>query len=237
MPAVRCATCNRPTAICVCDKVTPLPCATHVLILQHPAEPDEVLGTAQILAASLPSCRVRTGLSWPSLAGAWGEPATGKWAVLWNKQLPAGAAPPEAPVVRIGRDGATRALGGLQGVVVLDGTWSQAKALWWRNPWLLDLDRLLLRPKEAGIYGRVRREPTPLAVSTLEAVADALVANGEPAETRDALRRWMRTLVQRARDTDPRLGRETSHQPAGRRHRSVSPRHVAAENPEPPEDP
>lgn len=232
MPAVRCATCHRPEAICVCDRVTSLPCRTSVLILQHPAEPDEVLGTAQILAASLPTCRIRTGLSWPSLAGAWGEAPTGRWAVLWNKQLPDGASPSDAPVVRLARDGAEVATPGLEGVVVLDGTWSQAKALWWRNPWLLDLDRLVLRPREAGIYGRVRKEPSPLSVSTLEAVAEALVANGEPAETRDALRRWMRTLVQRARDTDPRAAGEGSHKTKRPRHTSRRPRHLTSERSE-----
>ena len=32
----------------------------------------------------------------------------------------------------------------LKGIIVLDGTWSQAKALWWRNPWLLKLRRAIL---------------------------------------------------------------------------------------------
>ena len=60
---------------------------------------------------------------------------------------------------------------GLDGVVVLDGTWKEAKTLWWRNPWLLKLRRLVLNPQRKSRYGRIRREPRREALSTLEAVA------------------------------------------------------------------
>jgi len=64
-----------------------------------------------------------------------------------------------------------RALGrSVDGVVVLDGTWKEAKTLWWRNPWLLKLHRLVLNPPRKSRYGRVRREPRREALSTIEAV-------------------------------------------------------------------
>lgn len=194
-----------------------------MLVLQHPQEPDEVLGTAQILAASLPGAEVRVGLSWASLADALDGPAEGRWAVLWNHQLPKAVVEANLPrpVASLDRAGAVRPAGGLTGIVALDGTWSQAKSLWWRNPWLLRLDRLVLHPTEPGIYGRIRKEPSRYAVSTLEAVADALVHNGEPEATRANLRRWMRSLVQRARDTDPRKS-------ATSRHTTPAPRHDPA---------
>ena len=61
-------------------------------------------------------------------------------------------------------------LRGLDGVVVLDGTWKEAKTLWWRNPWLLKLHRLVLNPPRKSRYGRIRREPRREALSTIEAV-------------------------------------------------------------------
>jgi hypothetical protein len=206
---VRCPTCDRPEAICVCDKVHPLACATRVLVLQHPQEPDQVLGTAQLLAAGLPHCRVRVGLSWPNLTRAWGDDAApeGRWAVLWRGSLPEGTDPAleRAPVARVDAKGAAvPASVPLGGIIALDGTWSQGKTLWWRNPWLLRLDRVLLSPAEPGLYGRLRKEPHRQAVSTLEAVGDALAAFADGGEVRAELRRWMRTMVQRARDTDPR---------------------------------
>jgi DTW domain-containing protein YfiP len=70
----------------------------------------------------------------------------------------------------------------------------------------------VLRPREPGIYGRLRQEPRREHVSTLEAVADALVGNGEPGAVRDDLRRIMRTMVQRARDAKAATARRRRRQ-------------------------
>ncbi len=58
--------------------------------------------------------------------------------------------------------------------MLLDGTWSQAKTLWWRNPWLLKLHRVVLDPPRPALLGRLRREPRRDALSTIEAAALAL---------------------------------------------------------------
>jgi DTW domain-containing protein len=54
---------------------------------------------------------------------------------------------------------------------VLDGTWSQAKALWWRNAWMLKCRRVVLGPRQPSRYGRLRREPRRDGLSTIEATA------------------------------------------------------------------
>ena len=82
----------------------------------------------------------------------------------------------ERQIFVLGRDGAPVAdpksiLAGLEGLVLLDGTWSQAKTLWWRNPWLLKLHRLVLNPPAPARLDRLRREPRRDALSTLEAAA------------------------------------------------------------------
>lgn len=59
------------------------------------------------------------------------------------------------------------------GLIVLDGTWSQARALHRENPWLHDLPHFSLRPLEPTRY-RIRKAPRPEYVSTLEAVVRAL---------------------------------------------------------------
>jgi DTW domain-containing protein YfiP len=65
-------------------------------------------------------------------------------------------------------------LRGIEGVVLLDGSWREAKTLWWRNPWLLKLRRLVLNPQRPSRYSRIRREPRREALSTLEAAAVVL---------------------------------------------------------------
>lgn len=185
-----CARCAKPVDVCVCAHLSLLAVTTPLLILQHPQEQDHVLGTVPVLGQMVP-VTVRVGLSWPNLAAALGRPApSGRWALVFPKagvtgRFDARGAPVADP---------------FDGLVLLDGTWSQAKTLRWRNPWLARLGRISLEPSEASIYGRLRREPDRRHVSTLEAAADALVANGEPADTAVALRRALRRMAQRIRD-------------------------------------
>ena len=62
------------------------------------------------------------------------------------------------------------ALADIHGIIVLDGTWSQAKTLWWRNAWLLKCKRVVLAPSRPSLYGKLRREPRREGLSTLESV-------------------------------------------------------------------
>lgn len=202
----RCPDCGKPRNICVCDRITPFDTKTRVLVLQHPQEGDTDLATIPLIVRTLPRAVVRVGLSWASLADALGEEANpARWSVIYPMK-PSDDVPPEElakNVLLLDKKGRLRGdWAPLQGVLVLDGTWSQAKTLWWRNPWLLKLGRILVNPKEPSIYGRVRKEPRREYVSTLEAVADVLSALGEPEEVRAQLRRAMRTMVQRARDAE-----------------------------------
>jgi DTW domain-containing protein YfiP len=201
-----CPRCAKPIAICICDRVEAVQTRLRVVMLQHPQEDDETLGTAKLVELTLPNSETRVGLSWASLDHALGTKNADKdrWAVLAAAKLPI-ELPEEAkvrPVVVVDRKGRLRDLErhGLDGIIVLDGTWSQAKTLWWRNAWLLRLPRIVLTPREPSMYGKLRKEPRRDYVSTLEAIADVLPALGEPGAARDNLRRLLRTLLQRARD-------------------------------------
>ncbi len=192
-----CSTCRRPLVACVCDRIALYPTARRVLILQHPQEQDALLGTAQLLVASLPNAKLIIGLSWANLAHALGEEEVDlrRWAVLFPDREAAG----EQVANRVGTLLDPKAL---EGIVVLDGTWSKAKTLWWRNPWLAKLNRMTLKPAKPSIYGRLRAEPRRDYVSTLESVAAALTLCGESPEVEVGLCRVFRTLVQRVRDAN-----------------------------------
>lgn len=195
MPDSPCDTCHRPPAACVCDRIVSFPTKRRVLILQHPQEQDALLGSAQLLTASLPKAKLVIGLSWPNLGAALGEKDVdvSRWAVLFPDR--------EAPAGQVSnRKGGVIAPASLEGIVVLDGTWSKAKTLWWRNPWLNKVNRLTLAPSKPSIYGRLRAEPQRHFVSTLESVASALTLTGEAPEIQAGLERVFRTLVQRVRD-------------------------------------
>ncbi len=201
-----CPDCGKPTGVCICDRVEKIATKLRVVILQHPQEDDALLGTAKLVEVTLPKAEIRVGLSWASLDHAIGSKDANRerWAVLAAAKLPA-PIPDSArgdAVVVIDRKGRVRDLKrhGLEGIIVLDGTWSQAKTLWWRNAWLLKLPLVVLKPREPSIYGRLRKEPRKEWVSTLEAIGDVLPALGEPEAVRGSLRRLLRTLLQRTRD-------------------------------------
>ncbi len=195
MEVPTCEKCHRPTVACVCDRIVSYDTQRRVLILQHPQERDAILGSAQLLVASLPKAKLVVGLSWRNFAHALGEEGVDprRWAVLFPDRESEGGA------VKA-RGGVSLAPAALEGIVVLDGTWSKAKTLWWRNPWLLKLSRLTLKPSKPSIYGSLRAEPRREYVSTLESVAAALTLCGEAPEIEVGLSRVFRTLVQRVRD-------------------------------------
>ncbi len=176
------------------------------MILQHPQEQDRVLGTAGLLAGVLGNARVAVGLSWRNLAHALGRPAEAKnWGVLYLGSAQT-RAPGEGggPLIALDRKGQpladqAAATAGLEGLVALDGNWSQAKALWWRNAWLTRLRRFVVVPDAPSLYGNLRREARPDAVSTLEAVALALSVLEGDATVRQRILVPFRALVSKAR--------------------------------------
>jgi hypothetical protein len=151
-----------------------------VLILQHPQEKREPLATAAIAVAALRRAKLAVGLSWPNLARALGRQADPRrWGVLYLGSAHPKAFVSERELVLLDRrnepvEEPGPVLRGLDGIVLLDGSWSQAKTLWWRNPWLLKLHRLVLNPPKPARLGRLRREPRREALSTIEAAALAL---------------------------------------------------------------
>ena len=129
-------------------------------------------------AAESKNAVVKIGLSWSSLSKALGRPVhdPSRWAVLYLGSANVGDLDTEAEIVAINRkgeieEGQRSILGSIEGIVLLDGTWSQAKALWWRNAWMLKCQRVILGPSRPSRYGELRREPRRDGLSTIEAAA------------------------------------------------------------------
>jgi DTW domain-containing protein YfiP len=173
-----CPRCQKPLPLCVCDNIRPIESRIALLILQHPQEQDRALGTARLTAMHFANAVLKIGLSWPSLSKALGRPVAdpSRWAVLYLGSAKVAALPTRNEIVAINRKGEMEddqeaILKNIEGIVVLDGTWSQAKALWWRNPWMLKCQRVILGPSRPSRYGKLRREPRRDGLSTLEAAA------------------------------------------------------------------
>jgi DTW domain-containing protein len=162
VPRPYCYRCDKPEFACLCAKIERLPNRTPIVIVQHRHESRHPFGTVRIAELGLSNLRVHTV---PGSAVSGATPPS---------FVPAGAGllypgPGARELTSLAPSEHPKAL------VVLDGTWHQARALLRDHAWLRDLPRYGLEPSEPSRY-RVRREPLPTCVSTIEAIVQALSA-------------------------------------------------------------
>jgi DTW domain-containing protein YfiP len=155
-----CERCRRPIPVCYCAHIHQLTTRTRVVLLQHPRERHVAVGTARMAHLALPNSTLRLGLDF-SL-----DPVV-------TAEL---AASPDVYVLFPGpnaRDAATLPRDRPVTLVVLDGTWWQARKLWKLNPVLAALPQVAFAPRQASAY-RIRRQPAAFCLSTIEALAEVL---------------------------------------------------------------
>jgi len=162
-----CARCGRPVVTCFCAFVRPLETRrTRVVILQHRRESGVGIGTARMAHLCLPGSALFVGVDFDDDAEvrrALAPPAY----VLYpsDDAIDLSEAPPGGPLT----------------LVVVDGTWWQARSLVRRNALLSALPKVRFSPRAPSNY-RIRREPAEHCVATIEALAHVLgELEGDPA--------------------------------------------------------
>lgn len=204
-----CPRCLKPPSLCVCDGIVPIENRISLLILQHPQEQDRALGTARLTVLHFKDALLKIGLSWPSLSKILGRPADPqRWAILYLGSAKAAQLAPDREIVVLDKQGGAAGdqaavLRDIEGIVLLDGTWSQAKALWWRNAWMLKCRCVVLGPRRPSRYGKLRREPRRDGLSTIEAAAMLLARLERRAEIETALHASFERLLARYREAGP----------------------------------
>jgi DTW domain-containing protein YfiP len=158
-----CRLCHRPEVICVCQHLPdepPVDNRTGIYILQHPRERFHPKGTAPIAQRGLRNVHLVVAhfderkepvakLALPA--------GTGLLYPHERSRPLAQVAPTERPAH----------------LLLLDGTWGNARRLYRSNPWLGSLPHFHLEPDTPGRY-RIRGETDPLGRSTIEAIVGAL---------------------------------------------------------------
>ncbi len=169
LPPGRCPRCAFPAGPdCLCPAIPALEVPFRVVILRHASEIPRMTNSGRWVAAALAGAAVVDY----ALGGAdAGEPAglapllaPDPAALLYPSPHPARLDPPPRTIV------------------VPDATWAQARRMVQRLPSLQPLPRLALPASaRAPAAARLRVSPVPGGMTTLEAVAAALRALGEPA--------------------------------------------------------
>ena len=161
MSRAQCSRCLRPQTHCLCALIPQLDSRTRVLLLQHPSEVCHALNTARLADLGLLNAELRVGEVFEDLATLLNPP--GYQARLLfpgdGAQLIDTAEPSDESLPWL--------------LVVPDGTWRKARKLLHLNPLLAQLPRATL-PEGAVSRYRLRKAPGPGALSTLEAIVQAL---------------------------------------------------------------
>ncbi|MDB6143402.1 MAG: hypothetical protein JWP80_2446 [Pseudomonas sp.] len=182
MSRAHCARCLRPESYCLCALIPQLDSRTRVLVLQHPSEVNHALNTARLAVLGLTNAELVVGEVFDDLSTTLNRP--GYQARLL---FPADDAQPLAAYSSLAQDSEPLLL------VVPDGTWRKARKLLHLNPLLAALPRVTLGQAAVSRY-RLRKAPGPDALSTIEAIAQALQVLEAPSNF-DALLRPFEALI------------------------------------------
>lgn len=159
MSRAQCPRCLRPQTHCLCALIPHLDSRTRVLLLQHPSEVSHALNTARLAVLGLSNAELIVGEVFDDLSTLLNRPG-------YRARLlfPAEDAQPlqaydesDEPVL----------------LVVPDGTWRKARKMLHLNPLLAALPRVTLAEGGVSRY-RLRKAPGPGALSTIEAIVQAL---------------------------------------------------------------
>jgi DTW domain-containing protein YfiP len=181
MPRPRCERCQRPLDHCLCPLIPSLDSRTRVVLLQHPSESSHALNTARLAALGLVNAELRVGEVFDDLVELLQTPGY-RPALLFPGE--------HAQVLTAYGEGDDRPLL----LIVPDGTWRKARKLLYLNPLLEALPRVTLGAVAPSRY-RLRKAPEPGALSTLEAVVEALNVLEQPARF-DALLKPFEALIE-----------------------------------------
>ena len=159
-PSQRCPQCYLPAHVCLCAEITQVDCGIEVIVLRHTLERKRNSNTGRLVGAALASARLldygvpNAPLDTAVLAG----PGT---ALLYPRPSAVDAPPPSR-------------------IILLDGSWSQARRMAQRIPQLRGMPSLSL-PAPSRLLPRMREGKSPEQMSTAESAIAALRVLGEDA--------------------------------------------------------
>lgn len=152
-----CYRCDKVKSLCLCSRIPQVAHKTRISVVQHPREARHPFGTVRIVRLGLSGCKVQVAhRERVDLSGLYGKRA----AVLFpgEEAVELESLPPAARPEHL---------------VVVDGTWPQARRLMKVSAALRSLPRVTFRSGSASNY-RIRREPNDRSISTVEAIVRAL---------------------------------------------------------------
>uniref|UniRef100_H2LB27 tRNA-uridine aminocarboxypropyltransferase n=1 Tax=Oryzias latipes TaxID=8090 RepID=H2LB27_ORYLA len=181
---------SRPQKVCLCPFLPsrPLEVSTCLYVVQHPAEESRVLRTVPLLATCLPQgkCNIIVGRRFseekhPELAAVCQDSRT---LILY----PGPKSQNLEELVRCQDVGSIN-----HNVIIIDGTWSQAKNMFLKNS-MFHLPKQVQLNRTLSSQYVIRTQPSNICLSTLECAAVALSVLERNDEIQEVLLRPLKAL-------------------------------------------
>lgn len=158
-----CYQCWKAGDLCLCQDIVQVDNPLEIGLVFHPRERKNPINTGRLAFLSLKNTWAATGVEFDQIKeyqSAMSKYQPGEVGVLYPSQdaVDLSEAPSE-----------------LKCLIVVDGTWNEAKKMIHRTPSLKSLPHYAFTPEKESNY-RIRKEPAPHCVSTIEAVVTCLKA-------------------------------------------------------------
>lgn len=168
-----CGRCRRPAVACLCAWARPIRAKPLFVILLHPREARRTIGTARLVKLCLEETILFEGTGElldqnADFAAILEDPALEPWLLF--------PGPAAAPVEALTLGGPRR-----PAIILVDGTWSQARKMIRTSERLRGLRCLRFDPREPSRY-QFRKQPALHCLSTIEAVHEVIARTGGSAE-------------------------------------------------------
>ena len=168
-----CYRCWRAKILCLCSHVKVVENPVEILYLQHPNERTMPFNTARLAHLSLSNSRLVHGLEFDG---------TKTVQELRARKERVGILFPSS----VAKD-LSEAPSDLETLVIIDGTWREAKKVIYLSPSLLEFPHYAFVPDKPSNY-RIRKEPKDEYISTIEATVTALrILDRDPAKYQELL--------------------------------------------------
>lgn len=180
--------CRRPSVVCWCtalplERLNP---RSNIILLQHPAEEKRCLRTAPMLQLGLAEskCLIFKGKKFP-------QPKHENLENILTQANTVLLYPSKSSIDIVDLDTDND----FYNLVLIDGTWPQAKAIYASSPILHALKQVKLMTSTTSSY-IIRTQPTEGCLSTLETAAEALTLLEKDEKYREQLVQPLHTLCQ-----------------------------------------
>lgn len=198
MAREKCIRCYKPLKVCLCSAVQKIDSPYNILVLQHPKEVEVYKNTVSLLGLCLKDIKVFVGEQWGGLS-AFGLSELDSCFLIFPGE---DARLMNLEKIRLNLDeniGEAKIT-----LILIDGTWRQAKRIYRENKWLKSLPKFSFEVGKYCSNYKIRKEPEVGFLSTLEALVYSVREASQNQEWGAQLLLLLQKMVDNQLKFDPR---------------------------------